>query len=565
MNVDPPINFPELPRSELERAIQELVDKASSVLSTQGRLRSLLAAARAINQNLDLPVVLRSIAQAAVDLVGARYGALAVIGPDGDLEQYVQVGLTDETMASLPYSHRSPLGGTGSPGPKPIPLETITRDPGSVGFPEFQPPIKCFLGVPIRVRGEIFGNLYLIDRAGGSFTAEDEELLTALAGTAGSAIDQARLLEETQWGRRWAIASAEVSSGLLNADGADPLALIAESVASLTNASLVLLIRETSVSALVVEHAWGEDADLFVGRVLPKEGSMIGSVIASGNPIVSPGVREPEGGDWEAFAGPAMVLPLSGASGAYGALAVVRAPGSQHFHDIETNLAGDFARHASVALELREARHARERIALLEERSRIARDLHDNVIQRLFGAGLTLHSIDIDSLPPMVRTKLGQVGEMMDQAISEIRKSVFALSTTERTNSTARHRLLDVVGEAASSFPTPPRIVFEGQLDEWAPDAMVDDLEAVIREGLANAARHAHASGVAVSVAADEREISVCITDDGRGPGATDRASGTANLEARALGWGGRSVLRPGEEGGAVLEWRVPTPARGAA
>lgn len=567
MSVDPPIQFPELPRSELERAITDLVDKARLVLATQGRLRSLLAATRSIGEGLDLSVVLRRIVTAAVELVGGRYGALGVIGPGGELEEFIHVGLNSavaDEIGHLPRG-RGLLGALISD-PHPIRLENIRSDPRAAGFPAHHPPMDSFVGVPIRVRGEIFGTLYVTDRNGGPFTAEDEELLTSLAASAGIAIDNARLFGETQRRQRWAVASAEVSAGLLNEDGADPLALVAEAVAGLTDAAVVLLIRHTAGNALVVEHAWGADADVFAGRVIPHEGSVTGAVIGSGNPVLSPGLPLPYTGDRDLFTGPAMVVPLSGSRGPYGALAIVRGMGAPHFQEPDLDMATDFAAHASVALELRDARRARERIALLEDRSRIARDLHDNVIQRLFAVGLSLHSVDVSGVPDAVQTKLQSVNEILDDAITEIRKSVFALSSAELSGGTARHRLLDVVGESASAFPVPPRIVFEGQLDAWAPAAMVDDLEAVVREGLSNAARHADASGVDVSISADEREIRVCIADDGKGPVDNGRASGTANLQARASGWGGRSLLRAGATGGAVLEWSVPTPAgKGAA
>jgi signal transduction histidine kinase len=564
MTVDPPIEFPELPRSELERAIEELVEKARLVLATQGRLRSLLRATRAIGEDLDLSVVLRRIVASAVDLVGARYGALGVVGPNGDLEEFIHVGLEREEsdrIGHLPQG-RGILGALISD-QRPIRLEHISADPRSVGFPEHHPRMDSFLGVPIRVRGEVFGNLFLTDRVrGGPFSAEDEELLTALAASAGIAIDNARLFGETQRRQRWAIASAEVSAALLDEEGADPLGLVAEAVAALTEAALVLLVRPAAGNALVVEYAWGEDADVYAGRAFPAEGSVSGSVIASGNPVLSPGLPLPYIGERELFTGPAMVVPLAGGNGPYGSLTVVRAIGRPHFLDSDLDMAADFAAHASVALELREVRGSRERVALLEDRSRIARDLHDNVIQRLFAAGLSLHSVDLDGVPPPVRSKVHAVNDLLDQAITEIRKSVFALAATEQPGTSARHRLLDAVAEAAGAFPVPPRIVFEGQLDEWAPPDLVDDLEAVVREGVSNAARHAMASGVVVTVVADEREIRVSVTDDGKGPGDPTRASGTANLQARASGWGGRSVLQPGETGGAVLDWRVPTPTR---
>src|SRR4051794_39470170 len=437
MSIDPPIQFPDLPRSELERAIEDLVDKARLVLSTQGRLRSLLAANRSIGEGLDLPVVLQRVANAAVDLVGARCGALAVMGPEGDLEEFVSVGFDEYVPHSrlLLETMRKPAA----------PLERPSQDPRSIGFPDDHPPLQSFLAVPIRVRGEAFGNLYLCDRRGGAFSGEDEELLTALATSAAIAIDNARLFGETQRRQRWALASAEVSAALLDEDGADPLGLIAEAVAALTEASLVLMIMPVSVDALAVEYAWGEDAARMIGRGFPRAETVSGNVIDTGHPVVATAIPNRMYGDVEILGGPAMMVPLAGGAGKpHGCLAVIRSVGAPRFRSSDVDMASDFASHASVALELRDARRARERVALLEDRSRIARDLHDNVIQRLFGAGLALHSVDISTVDPPVATKIAMVGEMMDQAIAEIRKSVFALRSTQ-PGITPRHRLLDVL------------------------------------------------------------------------------------------------------------------------
>jgi signal transduction histidine kinase len=294
--------------------------------------------------------------------------------------------------------------------------------------------------------------------------------------------------------------------------------------------------------------------------VYPREGTVAAAVIDTGHPVVAAAIPRRSYGEVTLLGGPAMMLPLAGGGGRpHGALAVIRSTGAPRFLDSDVDMATDFASHASVALELRDARRARERVALLEDRSRIARDLHDNVIQRLFGAGLALHSVDMAAMQAPVATKVAMVGEMIDQAISEIRKSVFALRSTQ-PGITPRHRLLDVLGESVSIFPAPPKITFEGHVDRWVPDTLVDDLAAVVREGLSNAARHAHAQFVDVTVGADERQISVLISDDGPGPNGSKRRSGIANLEDRARAWGGSSVLRPGLQKGAVLEWRVPTP-----
>jgi len=559
VHVDPSIGFPELPRSELERAIDDLVAKAQGVLRTQGRLRNLLSATRAIAEDLDLEVVLRRIAQAAVDLVGARYGALGVIGPDGQLEQFIHVGIDDGTARDIGHLPRG-LGVLGAliTDPRPVRLEHLAEDPRSAGFPAHHPIMDSFLGVPIRVRGEVFGNLYLTDRSDGPFTAEDEELLVSLAAAAGVAIDNARLFGDAQRRQRWALAQAEVVSALLDEDGGDPIALISASLIRLTDAAVVTLVSRTPSGGFATEGAWGDDAEAYVGRVFTAEATPAARVISSGNPELSLGFGHPRSAGGEELTGGAMIVPLTQPDGPGAALIVARAAGRDRFVDLDLDMIADFAAHASVALELRGARAARERVALLEDRGRIARDLHDNVIQRLFGAGLTLNGIDPEAVPASARERIDAVSDLLDRSIAEIRTSVFALRSTQRKGPSARHRLLDVVSEAADAFPTSPRIVFDGQVDDVVTGDLLDDVEAVTREGLSNAIRHAGASAVVVAVTAGAEALTVRITDDGRGPGGRTRASGTANLHARAVARGGASELTPVGGGGSALTWTVP-------
>lgn len=561
MTADPNADIPDLPRSEFERAIDELVGKAHHVLELQRRLRQLLAATRSVGDGLDLQSVLRRITEAAVELVGARYGALGVNGPDGGLEQFIHVGLDTETAArigELPRG-RGVLGAVIAD-PRPLRLEHLSDDPRAHGFPPHHPPMDSFAGVPIRIRDEVFGNLYLTDRAGGPFSAEDEELLTALAASAAVAIDNARLFGQAQRRQRWAIASAETGAALLSDETVDPLAVVAETVARLTDAAAVSLHAPSPGGGVRVEGAWGEDAAAFRGRVYAAGASTSETVIESGNPRLSSGAQRPDSPRDGALTGPVMSLPIARPDGERAALVITRPTGAPRFVDGDLDMAMEFASHAGVALQLREARRVQERVTLLEDRSRIARDLHDNVIQRLFGAGLALNALDPHRIPSDVAAKVETVTGLLDEAIAEIRTSVFALRSTARERPPARYRLLDVVGDAAGAFPTPPRVLFEGDLDALAPDAVLDDLEAVVREGLANAARHAAATAVQVSVSAADDEIRVTVSDDGRGPGPAERSSGLANLAARAQAWGGDSALTPGADGGAVLAWWVPVP-----
>jgi GAF domain-containing protein len=436
------LTFPDTPRSELERAIEDLVASAQRVLSTQGRLRSLLHANRVVVEGLELPETLRRIAQAAVELVGARYGALGVIGADGGLEQFIHVGLTDEDAAvigHLPEGHGL-LGAVIESG-EAIRLEHLHDDPRSAGFPAHHPGMDAFLGVPIRVRDEVFGNLYLTNPASGAFTREDEELVSVLAATAGIAIENGRLFAEARRRERWSAASARVTAEILSSES-DALPLIADEVAQLVEADLVCIVEPTGADAgLRIAVARGDHADRARESVFPL-GGIVGQALESNEPALVDGLDEP----WLPEHGPTLVVPLSGGGRMIGALTVTRREGSRRFSPADLELASEFAAQASLAVEIARARADRSRLELSEDRARIARDLHDHVIQRLFAAGLSLQGTAMRS--PELRDGILEQVDGIDQAIAEIRTVIFALSATGlNRGQSLRHRLLDVVSE----------------------------------------------------------------------------------------------------------------------
>ncbi len=562
------LSFPDGPRSELDRNLSELVENAQKVLATQGRLRSLLRASQAVVEELDLATVLHRIITAAVDLVGARYGAIGVISPDGTLEQFIHVGLPDELVAQighLPEGHG--LLGALIDEQIPIRLEHLREDPRSSGFPTGHPPMESFLGVPVQVRGEVYGNLYMSEQRDGSFTAEDQELLVALAATAGVAIDNARLFDETIRRQRWAAASAEISSALLSGEGEDSLTILADRVAQLAEADLVSVLVPVDDTGFLVEVARGALADRFRGVTFAMAETLPGRAYESRQPILSEAdVRRSV--DSDVTFGPTMVVPLTSARGPTGVLSVARMPGGARFTNADLEMAADFAAQATVALELARGRFDRQRLAMLEDRSRIARDLHDNVIQRLFGAGLGLQALAGTISDQAVRSKLTAEITTLDAAIVDIRTAIFTMTTEVDVDSPSlRHRLIDLLGETAQLFDEAPRLSFSGPIDLLVPPEMVEDLIAVVREALSNVARHAQARSTAVTASVVDDVVTIEIIDDGIGVGTSksDRRSGTKNLEERARAWGGTFELRPGETNGSVLTWTAPLQSRSEA
>ncbi len=552
------LSFPDVSRSELDRTLSQLVENAQDVLNSQDRLRSLLKATRVVAGELELAEVLKRIIEAAVELVGARFGAIGVIAPDGTLEQFIHVGLPDELVGPigrLPEGHG--LLGALIDEQEPIRLDHLAEDPRSSGFPPGHPAMDSFLGVPVRVRDVVYGNLYLSESTAGSFSAEDQELLVALAATAGGAIDHARLFDETRRRQRWASALAEVTAALLSDDVQDSLGIVAERITTLAEADLVTFLGAASPTTLRVELARGPLAPGVEGLVFDAQGTVAGRAQESGQPVLSDAAAASALGDGVRL-GPTMAIPLITSDGPNGVLTVSREPGRSRFTEVDLGTAADFARQASVALRLAAGRADRLRLATLEDRSRIARDLHDHVIQRLFGAGLSLQAL-AGSLPDEAsRAKLVDQVDALDAAIAEIRTAIFTMTTPQDAERPSlRHRVIDILGESDGLFEQPPVLSFSGAVDTMIDVALADDVAAVVREGLSNVARHAAAHNVTIAVGFAAGSVTVRIDDDGTGidPSVAVRASGTANLAQRAEARGGSFTLVPREPRGTTLTW----------
>lgn len=520
-------------------------------LTLEARLRRLVRANSLVTERLDLSEVLRRIVEAARELVDADFGALGVTSRDGHLEQFVHVGISSEDVTAighLPQGHG--LLGAVIDSAENIRIPSISDDPRSSGFPAHHPQMGAFLGVPIRVRGDVFGNLYLTNPARGTFTPEDEEMVTALAATAGIAIANARLFDETRRRQRWTAALAEVTSTLLSGS-ADVLAVVAERVGLVVDADLVsVVVPAEEEGALLVRLARGERAAEIEGRVYPAAGTLAGRALTENVIVASEG--EPTNSVEGPSPGPSIALPVTVAGESLGVLTLSRRPGAPRFTPADLDMAAHFAAQAGVAIELSRAREDRQRLELSGERGRIARDLHDHVIQRLFAAGLSLQALADQS--PALAVAIGTQVDEIDAAIADIRTAVFALSRARAT--TTRHVLLDIATAAAATLGFTPRVVFSGPVDLLITGATADDVAAVVREGLANVARHAQATSATVDVRADDDTVRVIVEDDGVGmPADTARRSGTANLADRAARRGGDYTVlaRPG--GGTRTEW----------
>lgn len=566
------LRFPDLSKLELDELIDRLVERADRVKRAQGRLRELLRAVQAVSGDLSQERILRRIVESACELVEARYGALGVIGGDRFLEQFIYVGIDEDDAAEIgALPQGKGLLGVLIEDPHPIRLQSLAGDPRSVGFPDHHPPMRSFLGVPVRVRGEVFGNLYLTESAKGEFTPEDEELIGALALAAGTAISNAHLYRESQQQQRWLEATAEVQVQLLSNAGEKPLHTIARRAIDVSGADLVTVgLVSSSDGSVVVEAAYGEGADDLPGSRFLLAETVAGRVLESGQPLMldnamtdgpQPIVRLASIMD----AGPIIVLPLKDDERARGVLTLVRRRGRTAFTDADLSMAAGFAAQASLALQLADAREAAERMIMLEERDRIARDLHDHVIQELFSIGLGLEGIAslLQASPDVARRIIGKVDDI-DRAIRRIRTSIYALhgGQTAPAGQDLRNQVLEIVGDVSPLLGFAPAVSFTGLIDSAVDPALGEDVLACVRESLTNVGRHAHASSASLDIELAGRELMVQVLDDGIGmPAEPVRRSGIANLAARAEKHGGSLVINRRENGpGTSLQWKASIP-----
>jgi signal transduction histidine kinase len=555
-----------LPQPGLDDLLTELQSRLQTVLATRDRVYALLEAVVAVGANLDLETVLKQIVEAAITLVRARYGALGVIGDGGRLAEFVPVGLADEQIAGI---HHWPEGlgllGALISDPRPLRLPDIAGSPNSHGFPAGHPPMRSFLGVPIRVRAEVYGNLNLTEKDGGAdFDAEDEALLVALAAAAGVAIDNARLYEEARRQQRWLRASSEVTRRLLSGARADEvLALITQQTLDMSGADLVVLAVPTpDRQQLVIQHAAGVAADDAIGLVLPANRSLSGQVMLSGEPVTVADFAHDErvaGAAREHLPlGPAILFPLGEPGDVRGVFTVGREAGAMPLPPQAIEMISTFAAQAAIGLELAEHRSDAERLAILQDRDRIARDLHDLVIQRLYATGMSLQgAMPLLTRPEAVSRVSGAV-DALDETIREIRSAIFSLQARGDSRPHGlRAQVLEVVGEMSVPLGFAPSLRLVGPLDETVPSEVGEHLLGALREGLSNAARHAHASQVDVTVQADS-ELALRVRDNGTGMGTSTRRSGLANLAERAAEMDGKLEITPAGGGGTQLDWRVP-------
>jgi signal transduction histidine kinase len=520
----------------------------------------LVEAGIVLSSELSLQAVLQRIIELAADITGARYGALGVLGPDDRISDFITHGITQEQREAI---GRLPVGkgilGVLITEATPLRLQRISDDPRSVGFPPNHPPMHSFLGAPVKARGKVFGNIYLTKEEGqGEFDWEDERAVVALAAQAGVAIENAHLYEEARHREHRLEAVREIGGAIL--EGREPggvLRLVAQRARELVGADVATVaVPESDGQTLVVQVADGVHAPELEGMAFPREGSVSGHVIATGEPAVlenaSESVRAYQPLIQIGQIGPMMVVPLSVRGEAFGTLTVGNVIGGRRYGPDDLSLVETFAEQAAVAIEYGRAQHELKRLLVMEDRERIAKELHDGVIQSLFAVGMGLQATATLSRDAEVGQRLeGAVGEV-DRVIRDLRNYIFGL----RPGILADRQLDQALRDLAEDSEEKSGVTIVVDVDPRVASELAGragDLIQFTREALSNVGRHAGARTCRVTLRRQDGQTAMLeIDDDGKGfdPAATaGKGHGLGNLGERAGSLGGTLEIdsSPGE------------------
>ncbi len=557
----PSLNLSPLSRVRLDELLQELLDRVGEIAASRERLRALLDAVVGIGTDLDLRSTLERIVVAACRLTDATYGAVGVIGPDRTLVEFVTHGMSEENhrlIGDLPRGHG--VLGLLIEEPRPIRLPDISTHPRAYGFPAHHPVMHSFLGVPVRIRDQVFGNLYLADkRGGGPFSDDDEELMVALAVAAGAAIENARLYAQMRRRQRWLEAATEITAVLLGeVNRTSALQLVASRAREVAEADLTLvMIYDEAEDALTVEVTAGEVPTGLLGATVRGARGEFRAVLADRHITVVEDLGKATAWPVALQTGTALLVPLAAGGETLGALVVAYRRGSVVFaEDPDVALVETFAGQAALALERARAQDEREMLAVLGDRERIARDLHDVVIQRLFAAGMHLQATSRGAVRPEVRARVDKVVDDLDNTIRDIRGAIFELRTP--AGSELRGEIRALAEEVRSSLGFRPQVTLNGPIDSAVPESVRPALLAVLRESLSNVARHAQASAVEVGISMADGRLAVTVADDGVGIGDASSTGGLTNMRRRAEELGGTCTVAAAYPRGTKLTWSVP-------
>jgi signal transduction histidine kinase len=528
---------------------------------------ALLEAGLTLASELSLPMVLQRIVDLAAEVTDARYGALGVLGPNDELVDFITTGISAKERRAIGAQPR----GRGVLGllvrePRLVRLKDIGSHPSSVGFPANHPPMHSFLGAPVRALGNVYGNIYLAEKRGArEFGPEDERSLKVLATQAGVAIANASLYQKTLQRERWLEAQHEITTDILEgADAGAILTSVAEHARDLAGAQAATILTTTSTRGqLVVAAAVGAYADQVLGQAVPAAKSISGGVMETGHPLHTDDAASHVRGYQPIIrlghVGPAIFVPLRVGGRATGTLMVANTKGGRRFDQSTISLVETFAAQASVAIGYGRAQADVRRLELMDERERIAKDLHDGIIQSLFAVGMGLQGTALMAGSPETAARIDSAVGELDRVIRDLRNYIFGL----RPGILADRQLDQALRELGEDIQKRSSLRVEVEVDaELAAlvSSRSHQIVQVTREALTNVARHAQAKQSVVRLTRTGQTAVLTIEDDGIGFDVRrDKAgNGLRNMRDRATAMGGSLRISSKAGKGTNLRFTFP-------
>jgi signal transduction histidine kinase len=530
----------------------------------------LIEAGLALASELSLPAVLQRIVELAVEVTEARYGAVGVLGPGQRIIEFITTGVTGEQRDLIGHI---PVGkgilGALIDDARPLRLHDIKDDPRSVGFPPNHPPMQPFLGAPVTARGRMFGNIYLTREPGADdFTEEDVKSVLVLASQAGVAVENARLHDEAIQRERRLEAVGEIATATLaGIESETVLELVADRARELVGADVAMVaVPADEPGSLVLVVASGEHADDLRGLVFPQGESLSGEVVTSREPMV----LEDASSDRRAYQpmvragemGPSMFVPLVVRGSVYGTIAVSNRVGGQQFGGEDLALVQTLAAQAAVVLEFDRAQRELQRLVVMEDRERIAKELHDGVIQSLFAVGMGMQATATMSRDPELQRRIESAVEEMDGVIRDLRNYIFGL----RPGILADRQLDQALRSLAEDFQEKTGVLAVLDVNPRVAAELASragEIVQLVREALSNVGRHANAMTCRVTLRFDDGGALLEIDDDGSGfdvEPARDQGQGLGNLRARAEALGGDLMIQSAPGQGTAVRLLIPLP-----
>jgi two-component system sensor histidine kinase DevS len=558
---DPESERPGNPR--VEDLLRDFGSRGGELLQSQERMAGLLEAVVALAEDLSLDAVLERVVRSACNLLHARYGALGVMDDNSALGHFVTVGIDDRLGQKIgPLPTGKGVLGLLVAEPRPLRLRDLRLHPEAVGFPDHHPAMRSFLGVPVRIRETVFGILYLTEKEGaGDFSDDDESLAVALAAAAGVAIENAKLYDDARRRARWLEACMDVAGLMLSSDrdytagGLDPIA--ARALQESESQLALIVAPAASAPGYIVAGAAGDGAKSLAGQMLALDSPELQEVLSGGEPATfdnAAGVLETVDAR---SSGPLLAVALSTQGAHHGLLFLARRPEDRRYTRTDIEMGAVYGSHVALALELARVHRLREELLVFTDRDRIARDLHDLVIQRLFAAGLSVQSLTRFTKDELATERIRNITGELDEAIRSLRDTIYSLRSSSSETELLSGRIRRVTRRSAKSLPFTPRLTLTGPVDAVSSEK-ADNVVAVVSEGLSNAIRHSGADAISVSVAAIKGRVTVVVTDNGSGFDAATERNGLANLEDRARMLDGECTIVSAPDEGTSVEWSVP-------